>query len=189
VRNITGETTSKGDIMGRPRKTPLEEVKARNIQKKSEWYQKNKERLDIKQKEYCQKNKEHIKIMQNKHYKKNKESMNADSRKNHQENRERNNAISKKYYQANRESSKTRSVERRRKTKLNLVKQFGGLCMICGGEFPPCCMDFHHKDPKIKERDIGKYMNSKKLLKEIVKCTMVCSNCHRIIHHGLKTLL
>jgi hypothetical protein len=53
-------------------------------------------------------------------------------------------------------------------------------CMDCGNKFPPECMDFDHLE--------GKYKNIAKLrshawetiLREIEKCDLVCSNCHRI---------
>lgn len=47
-------------------------------------------------------------------------------------------------------------------------------------------LDFHHLDPNEKEHSISvlKYGGSKpKLLKEIEKCMVLCSNCHRDLHH------
>ena len=54
-------------------------------------------------------------------------------------------------------------------------------CKDCGGKFPPECMDFDHVSGD-KEFEIhNKIMTNKQvLLKEIAKCEVVCSNCHRI---------
>jgi hypothetical protein len=45
-------------------------------------------------------------------------------------------------------------------------------------------LDFHHKDPTLKESAISNYyMSPKKLKEEIKKCIVLCSNCHREFHH------
>lgn len=61
-------------------------------------------------------------------------------------------------------------------------------CVVCG-ENEPVCMDFHHLDPTKKEFNIS-YMFSRGLslesvLKEIEKCVVLCSNCHRKYHAGV----
>ena len=56
-------------------------------------------------------------------------------------------------------------------------------CKDCNGLFRPVVMDFDHLDPTIKFMNIGrlvKYGSWDKLYKEIAKCEVVCSNCHRI---------
>ena len=58
-------------------------------------------------------------------------------------------------------------------------------CEICN-EDRYWVLDFHHKDPKEKDTEISvliKSCNKKKLLDEISKCMIVCSNCHRDLHH------
>jgi hypothetical protein len=58
-------------------------------------------------------------------------------------------------------------------------------CVDCG-EAHPATLDFHHVDPKEKERslgDIAKYEWSRaKALAEIAKCVILCANCHRKRH-------
>lgn len=60
-------------------------------------------------------------------------------------------------------------------------------CSICG-ESHPACLDFHHLDPNIKEFNIGIIVRStysiKKIIKEINKCIILCSNCHRKLHYN-----
>ena len=61
-----------------------------------------------------------------------------------------------------------------------------GPCMDCGGVFPPCVMDFDHRDPSTKVCKVSSlvYSGSEQLLlDEIAKCDLVCSNCHRIRTH------
>ncbi len=46
-----------------------------------------------------------------------------------------------------------------------------------------CCIDFHHLEDKTIEISTLVRLNSKKrLLKELLKCSAVCANCHRKIH-------
>ncbi len=53
-------------------------------------------------------------------------------------------------------------------------------CSICG-ESDPVCLDFHHKDPEEKEFQIATCIShsKEKLLSEMEKCDILCSNCHR----------
>lgn len=57
-------------------------------------------------------------------------------------------------------------------------------CSDCRGFYDPICMDFDHIDPKTKVKDIARLSNTnvslKRLLHEIGKCELVCSNCHRV---------
>ena len=56
-------------------------------------------------------------------------------------------------------------------------------CADCGGRFPPCAMDFDHRDPGAKlaavTRLIGRAGMSR-ILEEAAKCDIVCANCHRL---------
>lgn len=61
-------------------------------------------------------------------------------------------------------------------------------CSRCP-ENHPACLDFHHVNPKEKEFTIGSIVgdgNKSKLLKEIEKCIVLCSNCHRKEHWNNK---
>ena len=63
-------------------------------------------------------------------------------------------------------------------------------CSDCGGKFPSYCMDFDHRNPKEKKYVIA-WMpprhGKKRILEEIAKCDIVCSNCHRIRTHKEKS--
>lgn len=77
---------------------------------------------------------------------------------------------------------------RHRKKEL-LVEYKGGKCQICGYDRCIQALDFHHLNPD--EKDFSLSSSSKsldELKKEADKCILVCSNCHREIHAGLKIL-
>jgi len=54
-------------------------------------------------------------------------------------------------------------------------------CKDCRMKFPLCAMDFDHVRGR-KQMSISQYQSFslKKLLREIPKCDVICSNCHRI---------
>lgn len=58
-------------------------------------------------------------------------------------------------------------------------------CAKCG-ETRWYLLDYHHVDPTIKENTIARLMvhsNQQAVLKEIDKCILLCSNCHREFHY------
>jgi hypothetical protein len=61
-----------------------------------------------------------------------------------------------------------------------------GPCVDCKNSYPPCVMDFDHlnnKEFNISTARACGYGKAK-ILKEISKCELVCSNCHRIRTHN-----
>lgn len=61
-----------------------------------------------------------------------------------------------------------------------------GLCL----EREPVCLEFHHLDPKQKDVGIAHYMlvPLETVWKEIEKCVILCSNCHKKVHAGILEL-
>ena len=54
-------------------------------------------------------------------------------------------------------------------------------CMDCRGSFPPVCMDFDHaRGEKFYEVSKMVVFSFERILEEIKKCDLVCSNCHRL---------
>jgi hypothetical protein len=57
-------------------------------------------------------------------------------------------------------------------------------CEDCGQRFPPECMDHDHKDPSTKEFNVSygamAGFSLDRVKAEILKCRLVCANCHRI---------
>jgi len=71
--------------------------------------------------------------------------------------------------------------------KIRAIRQLGGRCEICGwipsvNEF--AAMDFHHVNSSSKEYAIGRNFNKswKVLQEELLKCQLLCSRCHNILH-------
>ena len=59
---------------------------------------------------------------------------------------------------------------------------------MCGYDRCQWALDFHHLDPSQKEFGIsmdGITRSWERVQKELDKCVLVCSNCHREIHAGL----
>lgn len=102
----------------------------------------------------------------------------------------------KKHYQNNKQDYKERAyksnrkISKRNKLYFKKYKQNKG-CYFCN-ESEPCCLDFHHLDPSAKEKNISymtKSANSiETILKEVEKCIVVCSNCHRKLHAKILSL-
>lgn len=57
-------------------------------------------------------------------------------------------------------------------------------CVYCGMK-ELCCLDFHHKGDKKFNIASSLFLSVEALKKEIAKCQVVCSNCHRKIHAGV----
>jgi hypothetical protein len=59
-------------------------------------------------------------------------------------------------------------------------------CFDCEGIFKPCQMDFDHFGGETKKANVAQLMShpTAALLKEMVKCHLVCANCHRIRSNG-----
>lgn len=78
-------------------------------------------------------------------------------------------------------------ANQRLKNKSKLVAHFGGKCICCGYNKYEGALEFHHKDPKEKDFQLGTSRSKayNKMLAEAEKCILVCSNCHKEIHAGL----
>lgn len=75
----------------------------------------------------------------------------------------------------------TRYKKRISLKKRDLIDKYKEVpCTDCGNTFPTCCMDFDHKYDKKFNIATGLCRSDESLLKEIDKCDVVCSNCHRI---------
>ena len=71
----------------------------------------------------------------------------------------------------------------RKRKKVELVEYKGGKCEKCGYSKCVNALEFHHLDPNEKDFGIsGKTWSLERLKKEVDKCILLCSNCHREIH-------
>lgn len=71
--------------------------------------------------------------------------------------------------------------ERTKRLRAIVLKAKNKPCTDCKTSFPYMCMDFDHVKGE-KEFNIGHYSHygEKRLIDEIAKCEVVCSNCHRV---------
>lgn len=92
------------------------------------------------------------------------------------------------WYNKNKELVLDRQKVRRKKLRSWFNELKSTLkCELCGEEHP-ATLDFHHKNPKDKEMLISIMIQNtwsmENILKEMNKCMVVCSNCHRKIHYN-----
>lgn len=93
-------------------------------------------------------------------------------------------------YKRNIEKYRERGRQRRKKYR----EWYEGImatksCAYCP-ENSIVCLEWHHTNPEEKEGIISDFVGKKfrsfeNILKEMDKCIVVCSNCHRKIHAGL----
>lgn len=89
----------------------------------------------------------------------------------------------------NREKRQVAKTIYGRKRKEKLIQYAGNKCQKCGIEFNQensAIFDFHHKNPKEKlfalsTANLTRYSWDKVLI-ELAKCDLLCSNCHRLEH-------
>ena len=67
----------------------------------------------------------------------------------------------------------------------------GGSCVGCRLREPVDALEFHHLDPRTKEFGIsteGIPRRWDKIEAELAKCVLLCANCHREVHAGVRRL-
>lgn len=79
----------------------------------------------------------------------------------------------------------------RRRAKRRLVERAGGACERCGYDRCVAALQFHHRDPSLKEfalgsRGLGRSWAA--LTAEADKCALLCANCHAEVEAGAATL-
>jgi len=104
--------------------------------------------------------------------------------------KEKNKEYQKKHYQANKEYYVKKAKESNDKLKKEFDEYKKTLkCSICE-ENHPATLDFHHENPTEKEigisQAIARNWSWLRLKKEIKKCIILCSNCHRKLHYEEK---
>lgn len=76
-----------------------------------------------------------------------------------------------------------RSADRRRyqRWQERLAGLKDGPCFDCGVKYPPYVMDFDHRPGEVKLSGIADMHTASEeaLATELLKCDLVCANCHR----------
>ena len=85
------------------------------------------------------------------------------------------------------EERRKRNKESYNKNKRNLKQKYieykGGKCEKCGYNKSLNALEFHHRNPKEKEFTLsGIRRGWEETKRELDKCDLFCSNCHREIH-------
>lgn len=80
------------------------------------------------------------------------------------------------------EKTQRRTAEKKKEVQqmLSQIKEKSG-CVDCGQKYKSYILDFDHVNGK-KVANIGQmlnYFSIEDILKEVAKCEIVCSNCHR----------
>jgi len=84
-------------------------------------------------------------------------------------------------------SKTSEAVKRwRRATKNRIVEAMGNKCQCCGYNKCQEALELHHLNPEEKEISFGSIranpISWPKIVEELKKCVLVCSNCHKEIH-------
>ena len=80
------------------------------------------------------------------------------------------------------------TMERMREFKNKCVEYKGGECEKCGYNKCKGALEFHHIDRSKKDFTISHsraYSFDDKIKKELDKCILLCSNCHKEEHNGV----
>ena len=87
--------------------------------------------------------------------------------------------------------SKSPSHELRRALKRRAMEEMGGECSGCGRTVLASQAEFHHRDPATKHFGIsakGVIRGWPEIAAELEKCVLLCANCHREVHAGVREL-
>lgn len=105
--------------------------------------------------------------------------------------RKRNAAYQRKWYASNRKKKIWQAWRNKKKAlaiALSYIAQVKAVGCPCG-ESDVRCLDFHHRNPKVKSFCIAigvkRGFSLERIKKEIKKCDVICSNCHRKFHGRL----
>ena len=77
-----------------------------------------------------------------------------------------------------------RQKKKRKRIKEQYVDFLGGRCMKCDYDKCLAALDFHHRDSKDKEFTISQHrrVDFEEVKKELLKCDLLCRNCHAELH-------
>lgn len=102
--------------------------------------------------------------------------------------REYHKVYGKNYYRVvprDKDRDRINAKARKRLNKEKAVVYLGGKCLRCGYSKCIAALDCHHVKPGSKDYTLTHLMASswKKVEKELQKCILLCSNCHREEHY------
>lgn len=87
---------------------------------------------------------------------------------------------------------RVQEMRSRRDKKARAISHMGDRCLTCGRDGPAQLFEFHHLDASQKDfgisEDGGISRRWEKIVAELAKCAMLCANCHREVHAGVRKL-
>lgn len=94
-------------------------------------------------------------------------------------------AALKRHYNLKKEYYLQKNIRRRKELiEWLLALKLDKPCLDCKKVFHPVAMDFDHRNGKDKFQSISLMIqqgySKERILAEIAKCDLVCSNCHRV---------
>ena len=104
--------------------------------------------------------------------------------------KEKRRAALRKHYRANKQIYVEKSKRQKAiiRAYISKIKE-DSPCVDCGQFYPGYVMDFDHlEDKKSTVSSMVNNCNIEEINKEIAKCDIVCSNCHRLRTHARKNV-
>mgnify|MGYP002370350056 CR=1 FL=1 len=100
-------------------------------------------------------------------------------------------ACARRHYAKHRKAYLQRNVDRKHEARTYIAELKSTTpCADCGEKYPSYVMDFDHLDGSTKDGDVatlaGNGHTLARIKREIEKCEIVCSNCHRERTHQRK---
>lgn len=89
--------------------------------------------------------------------------------------------LNAKLYKSRARRSNIKMIQKHKRFVRDLKSELG--CFFCG-ETDYCCLDFHHLTDKTFNISRSVHLSLENVLTEILKCLVLCSNCHRKLHAG-----
>jgi len=95
--------------------------------------------------------------------------------------------IRKESYNRNKQTTLNRNLKNKKRNQ-EWYRDFKSKlkCEKCG-ETHIACLDFHHQDRNSKEFEVSNLIYNtyslEKIMREVEKCIILCSNCHRKLHY------
>lgn len=85
----------------------------------------------------------------------------------------------------------SQTINRQQTFKIKCLEYKGNSCLVCNYNKYYGALEFHHLDPNEKDFSIGSvklYQFNDNIKKELDKCVVLCSNCHKEVHANLINL-
>lgn len=98
----------------------------------------------------------------------------------------------KRTYSSRSEYLKKAVSLRRKAIKQKALDYMGKKCIFCHYSKYEGALEFHHILSSTKEFGIGQKGHSRswdKVKDELDKCILVCSNCHKEVHAGIRSIV